>query len=86
MAERDASTPLPLPRSDPARDANPPPDTSIVPDSYGQLLQHLIRGAVPQDEFAPLIEAIFSDKKVADIVNGIPENNAQPFIDAIDTV
>lgn len=70
----------------PAQDANLPPDTPTTSDSYDQAWQRLIKGAVPQDELAPLIETIFSNKKAIDTADGLPENDVQTFIDAIDTV
>ena len=61
-----------------------PPDPSVL-DSDDQALQHLINRTVPQGELASLIETIFSNKKVADVVDYF-RGDAQTFIDVIDEV
>ncbi|KAF9642586.1 kinase-like protein [Thelephora ganbajun] len=47
-------------------------------------LQHLISRVVPHDELPPLIEAIVSNVKAADIVQCLQGSDAQVFIDVID--
>jgi hypothetical protein len=42
--------------------------------------------STPQKELASLIEAVFSDVKVVDIVQSLQESNVQKFIDAMDKV
>ena len=62
-----------------------PPDPSVL-DPDDQALQHLINRTVPQSELASLIETIFSNKKVADVVDYLQGADAQTFIDVIDEV
>ena len=62
-----------------------PPDPSAL-DPDDQALQHLINRTVPQSELASLIETIFSNKKVADVVDHFQGADAQTFIDVIDEV
>ena len=69
----------------PAPDMDHPPDPSAL-DPDDQALQHLINRAVPQSELASLIETIFSNKKVADVVDYFQGADAQTFIDVIDEV
>jgi hypothetical protein len=64
----------------------PPPDPSIIIDSYDQAWQRLINGAVPQDELASLIETLFPSEKATDAVDGLQGNDVQAFIDVIDAV
>jgi hypothetical protein len=64
----------------------PPSDPSITLDPYDQAWQRLISGVVPQDELAFLIDTIFSNEKVANMVDGLQGNDIQTFIDVIDTV
>lgn len=66
-------------------DPVPPPVTS-TPDSYGQALRRLISGAVPQDDLVPLIETIFSDERVADMVDSLRGDEVQTLVDVIDVV
>jgi len=54
--------------------------------SYDQAWERLISGTVPQDELAPLIETVFSNGDVTSMVDGLQGNDAQTFIDVIDTV
>ena len=63
-----------------------PPDPPIILDSYNQAWQRLISGAVPQDELASLIETIFSNEKVTDMVDRLQGSDVQTFIDVIDAV
>jgi hypothetical protein len=63
-----------------------PPDTPIVLDSHDQALQLLISRTVPQNELASLIETIFSNKKVTDVVDCLRGGEVQTFIDVIDEV
>ena len=69
----------------PAPDMDHPPDPSAL-DPDDQALQHLINRTVPQSELASLIETIFSNKKVADVVDYFQGADAQTFIDVIDEV
>ena len=72
-----------------SEDTGPPsltPGPSLVPDSDKRALQRLISRAGPRDEFASLINAVFLTRKASDIVRYLGENDAQPFIDAIDEV
>jgi hypothetical protein len=64
----------------------PPPDPSIIPDSYHQAWQRLISGAVPQDELASLIETILSSEKVTEMVDRLQGSDVQTFIDALAAV
>jgi hypothetical protein len=58
----------------------PPAEPPLV------LLLCLIRSAVPQGERASLIEAIFSSRKVSDMVRRLRGSDAQTFIDVVDEV
>ena len=60
------------------------PSTTL--DPYDQAWQRLISGVVPQDELASLIDTIFSNEKVANMVDLLQGIDAQTFIDVIDTV
>jgi hypothetical protein len=73
------------PCSNPAPDTDLPPDPSTL-DPDDQALQRLISGTVPQSELASLIETIFSNKKVTDIVHRLQGSDFQTFIDVIDEV
>ena len=64
----------------------PPHDPFIIINSYNQAWQRLVSGTVPQDELASLIEMIFSSKKTTDMVDRLQGDDAQTFIDMIDTV
>ena len=64
----------------------PPPDPSIIIDSYDQAWQRLISGAVPQDELTSLIEIVLSSEKATDVVDCLQGNDVQTFIDVIDAV
>jgi hypothetical protein len=55
-------------------------------DSRGRALRRLASGTVPQDELPSLIESIVSNVKPTDIVELLPESDAQMFIDVIDEV
>jgi hypothetical protein len=50
------------------------------------LLLCLISGAVPQGDRAQLIEAVFSNRKLTDMVRRLRESDAQTFIDVVDEV
>jgi len=62
------------------------PDPSIPIDSHKQAWQQLINRTIPQDELPSLIEAVFSDRKVINMVDLLQESHAQAFIDVIDGV
>ena len=68
--------------------APPPPVTPQSPplDSGERALQRLISGDIPKDEFASLIEGIFSGGRAANMVSGLTGQDAQTFIDAVDGV
>ena len=71
---------------DSALDTDLPPDPPIVLGPHNQALQRLISCTVPQGERASLIETIFSDKKVTDLVDCLRSSDVQTFIDVIDEV
>jgi hypothetical protein len=64
----------------------PPPNPYIVIDSYDQAWQRLISGAAPQDELASLVETVFSNEKVTDMVDLLQGNDVQTCINIIDAV
>jgi hypothetical protein len=74
------------PRFYPALDVDPSTDPPIVLDPDDQSLQRLISRTVPRSELASLIETIFSNKKVADLVDCLQSSDVQAFIDVIDEV
>ena len=62
-------------------------DLSVdTPDSGEQTLQRLLSGGIPQAELVSSIEAIFSSRRVIDMVGLLQGNDAQVFIDAVDEV
>jgi hypothetical protein len=63
----------------------PPPNPSIVIDSYDQAWQRLISGAAPQDELVSLVETVFSNERVTDMAD-LQGNDVQTCIDLIDAV
>jgi hypothetical protein len=69
----------------PAPDTGLPPDPSTL-DPDNQALQRLISRTAPRSELASLIETIFPNKKVADIVDRLQDDDAQTFINVIDEV
>jgi len=79
ITEGVAAVPFPY---DPAQDTNPPADTN----SYDQAWERLISCVVPQNELAPLLETVFSDEKVHDVVDRLQGDKVQTFIDVIDAV
>lgn len=76
----------PWPCLGPAWHTNDPLDPHIHIDSHEQALQCLINRAVSQVELPSLIEKIFSDWKVTEIVDCLQQNDMQVFIDVIDGV
>jgi hypothetical protein len=74
------------PRFGPTPDTDLLSDPSIVLDSHDQPLQRLISRAVPQGELAFLIETIFSNQKVAGVVDRLRGSDLQTFIDVMDEV
>ena len=72
-----------------AEDATPSPTPrpSLVPGSDKQvLLQLLINRAAPERRLVALIEAIFSNGRVSDIVECVKRSDAQTFVDVLDEV
>lgn len=69
---------------------NDPPDPSIPSiNSYEQAWQRLIdliSCAIPRDELPSLIETIFSDEKITNMIDCLLGVSAQAFIDVIDGV
>ena len=64
---------------------SPIPGPSLVLDSGEQPLRRLIGCAVP-DELPSLIDAVFSDGRVSDIVGCLRRNDVRTFIDTMDEV
>ena len=58
----------------------------ILDTDKRSLVRRLIGRAVSEGEFVSLIEAIFSGRRVSDIVGCVEGNEAQAFIDAMDKV
>ena len=83
MAESSAPTPPPC---DPARDIGPLSNAPVILDSHNQAWQRLINSAVPKDELALLLEKVFSNQSIADMVDRLQEKHIQTLIDTIDTV
>lgn len=77
-----SSVPVHQPPWDTECISKPPP----ILDSDKRALQHLINGAVPQDELAFLIESIVSNVKPATIVEYLRGSDAQAFIEVMDKV
>lgn len=73
-------------RFDPAQNMDLPPDPSVILDPHNQALQRLISREVPQNELATLIETVFSDRKVIDLLGRLRGSEVQAFIDVIDEV
>ena len=69
----------------PASDADLPSVPSVL-DSDDQSLQRLISRTVPRSELASLIETIFSNKKVTDVLDRLQGGDVQTFIDIMDEV
>ena len=66
---------------------SPTPGPSLVSGSDRQvLLQHLINSAVSEGRLVALIEAIFSNGRVSDIVECVKRSDAQTFVDVLDEV
>ena len=66
---------------------SPTPGPSLVLSSGEQaLLQRLINRAVAEGGLVSVIEAIFSNEKVSDIVEWLSRDNAQTFLDVVDEV
>ena len=66
---------------------SPTPGPSLVLSSGKQaLLQRLINCATPEGGLVSIIEAIFSNEKVSDIVEWLRRDNAQTFVDVVDEV
>ena len=80
MGERGLSPPPP------PEEADQPSEPTLALDSGELALQRLIGGSIPQGERASLVEAIFSSRKVADMVARLHESDAQTFIDVVDEV
>ena len=57
-----------------------------TPHSPDQTWQRLISNAVPQDELPSLIETVFSEENIADLVDSLQGEHVQTFIDVIDAV
>ena len=86
LDEIEPSVPQPSPCLGHAQHANGLPDSFATADSHEQPWQLLIDPTIPQDELPSLIEAIFSDRKAADMVDPLQESDAQAIIDVIDEV
>ena len=65
---------------------NPPSNTTDILDSHDQAWQRLIISAIPEDELASLLEKVFSNQNIADMVDRIQEKHVQTLIDTIDIV
>ena len=66
----------------PAPDMDLPPDTSTL-DPDNRALQRLISRTVPRSELPSLIETIFSNKKVTDLLDRLQDDDCQTFIDVM---
>ena len=67
-------------------DPVPPPNPSIILDSYDQAWQCMISGAAPRDELASLMKTIFSSEKATDMADRLQGSDVQTCIDVIDLV
>ena len=66
---------------------SPTPGPSLVLGSGKQaLLQRLIDRAVAEGGLVSVIEAIFSNEKVSDIVEWLRRDDVQTFVDVVDEV
>lgn len=54
--------------------------------AYDQAWERLISSAVPQNQLSPLLETIFLEQKVHDIIDHLQGNEIQTFIDVIGAV
>ena len=81
-----APFPLLLPHLDSAPHTGHSPKSPITISPREQAWQRLISNAVAQDELPSLIDTIFLDKKITDIVDYLQESDAQAFVDVIDGV
>ena len=79
MAASGAPSSLP---HDPARDMHPLSGTPII----GQTWQRVIGNAVPQDELASLLEAVFLKVDITDLVDHLQGKHVQTLIDVIHAV
>ena len=88
--EAQVSQPLPMnpsiPLSPQPADADHPSELPPIPDSDRRALQHLVSGAVPQDQLASLIESIVTNVKAAAIVGCLRGTDVQKFIEVMDKV